>query len=159
MKGMTIIVQTITRLVKIFILLYGLYLTLTGHLTPGGGFAGGVVIACLYILLTLAYGRQWALKRFPRRLAGSLDSVGGFIFLIVACLGFGFGGMFFLNFLERIYPGRPFALVSAGTIPLNNIAICLKVAASLFLVFIVMAGARLLEKKDRTYDYKQEEEE
>jgi multicomponent Na+:H+ antiporter subunit B len=159
MKGMSLIVRTVSRFVKVFILLYGLYLTLTGHLTPGGGFSGGVVIACLYILLTLAYGRHWVLKKFPRRLAGGLDSVGGLIFLITACLGFGFGGLFFINFLQKLHPGTHFAFFSAGIIPINNFAICLKVASALFLVFMVMAGARLLEKKDGTYDYQQDEEE
>jgi multisubunit Na+/H+ antiporter MnhB subunit len=159
MNGMSPIVQTVTRFVKVFILLYGIYLTLTGHLTPGGGFAGGVVIASLYILLALAYGKKFSLKYFPRKLAGSLDSVGALIFLIVACLGFGFGGIFFANFLQKNYPGAEFSLLSAGTIPINNIAICIKVASSLFLVFIIMAVARIIDKKDGTKDYKQDQEE
>ena len=54
MKGMTLIVKTVTRWVKVFIFQYGIYVIITGHLAPGGGFAGGVIIACSYILLTLA---------------------------------------------------------------------------------------------------------
>ena len=42
MKGMTVIVKTVTRWVKVFIFLYGIYIIITGHLSPGGGFAGGV---------------------------------------------------------------------------------------------------------------------
>jgi multisubunit Na+/H+ antiporter MnhB subunit len=159
MNGMSSIVQTVARFVKIFILLYGLYLTFTGHLTPGGGFAGGVVISCLYILLTLAYGKKFALGLFQRRLAASLDSTGTLIFLLVACLGFGFGGIFFANFLEKYYPGQNFSLLSAGTIPISNLAICLKVASSLFLVFIIMAVARIIDKKDGSKEFKQDEEE
>ena len=41
MKGMTIIVKTITSWVKMLIFLFGIYIILFGHLTPGGGFAGG----------------------------------------------------------------------------------------------------------------------
>ena len=52
-EGMGIIVKTVARWLKGFILLYGIYLVLYGHLTPGGGFAGGVVIACAFILLTM----------------------------------------------------------------------------------------------------------
>jgi multisubunit Na+/H+ antiporter MnhB subunit len=173
MNGMSPIVQTVARFVKVFILLYGIYLTFTGHLTPGGGFAGGVVIASLYILLTLAYGKKFSLKYFPKRLAGSLDSAGALIFLLVAVLGFYFGGIFFINFLEKMNPSdqiwlagmgmywlnKPFKLLSAGTIPINNIAICIKVASSLFLVFIIMAVARIIDKKDGSKDYKQDEEE
>ena len=159
MNGMSPIVQTVSRFVKVFILLYGIYLTFTGHLTPGGGFAGGVVIACLYILLTLAYGKKISSKYFPRRLAGSLDSVGALIFLVVAILGFYFGGIFFANFLEKTYPSADFSLLSAGTIPINNIAICIKVASSIFLVFIIMAVARIIDKKDNSKEFKQDEEE
>ena len=42
-KGMTIIVKGVTRLTLGFILLYGIYIAMTGHESPGGGFAGGLV--------------------------------------------------------------------------------------------------------------------
>ena len=38
MKGMTVIVRTVTRWVKVFIFLYGIYIIITGHLAPGGGY-------------------------------------------------------------------------------------------------------------------------
>lgn len=41
MKGMTLIVKVIAELVKDFIILFGIYIVLNGHLSPGGGFAGG----------------------------------------------------------------------------------------------------------------------
>ena len=40
MKGMTVIVKTIASWVKVLIILFGIYIILFGHLTPGGGFAG-----------------------------------------------------------------------------------------------------------------------
>ena len=36
--GMTLIVKTVTRVMVWMMLLYGMYLILHGHLTPGGGF-------------------------------------------------------------------------------------------------------------------------
>ncbi len=159
MNGMSPIVQTVARFVKVFILLFGVYLTFTGHLTPGGGFAGGVVIGCLYILLTLAHGKSLSLTYFSSGAAHGLDSLGALMFLLVACLGLGLGGIFFANFLQKAYPGAEFSLLSAGTIPISNIAIGIKVASSLFLVFVVMAVARIIEKKDGGTDYKQDEEE
>ncbi len=53
-EGMSLIVKTVNRWLKGFILLFGIYLVLYGHLTPGGGFPGGVVIACAFMLITLA---------------------------------------------------------------------------------------------------------
>jgi multicomponent Na+:H+ antiporter subunit B len=45
MKGMTVIVKTISGWVKVLIFLFGINIILFGHLTPGGGFAGGVILA------------------------------------------------------------------------------------------------------------------
>jgi multisubunit Na+/H+ antiporter MnhB subunit len=159
MKGMTLIVKTVTRWVKVFIFLYGAYITVTGHLTPGGGFAGGVIIACSYILLTLAYGKEFSLKRLGAHTASCLDSLGALIFLIVALGGLVWGGLFFANFLQARYPGRSFQLVSAGAIPIYNIAICLKVGTSLFVVFIILSVLRIVSAEDGTNKMIQEQEE
>jgi multisubunit Na+/H+ antiporter MnhB subunit len=159
MKGMTVIVKTITRWVKVFIFLYGAYLTITGHITPGGGFAGGVIIACSYMLLALAYGKEFALKNLSSRWASRLDSVGALMFVVVALLGLGFGGIFFANFLQTRYPGQEFQILSAGTIPISNIAICLKVASSLFLIFVILSVLRIVTGEDGIKKMIQEEEE
>ena len=60
MKGMTVIVKTISSWVKIFIFLFGIYIIINGHLTPGGGFAGGVILASSYVFLMLAVGKEFA---------------------------------------------------------------------------------------------------
>ena len=60
--GMSLIVKVITRLTVGLILLYGIYIVLHGHISPGGGFAGGVIIALSFVNLMLAYGKDVALK-------------------------------------------------------------------------------------------------
>ncbi len=143
MKGMTIIVKTISSWVKVLIFLFGIYIILFGHLTPGGGFAGGVILASCYVLLMLAFGREYVEKNLPLPVASKLDCLGAFLFALIAVLGLVFGGTFFLNFLYQKYlPGEALELVSAGTIPLSNIAIGLKVGASLFLVILVLSMFR-----------------
>ena len=62
--GMT--VKTVTRWLKGPILLFGIYLVMYGHITPGGGFGGGVVIASAFILITLASGERAALHLFSK---------------------------------------------------------------------------------------------
>jgi len=147
--GMTIIVKTISSWVKVLIFLFGIYIVLFGHLTPGGGFAGGVILGSSYVLLMLAFGRGFVEKSLSLPLASKLDCVGALAFGMIAVLGFVFGGTFFVNFLVDEY-GRPFELLSAGTIPLANIAIGLKVGASLFLV--IMSLSICCKGKDCKFD-------
>jgi multisubunit Na+/H+ antiporter MnhB subunit len=144
MKGMTIIVKTISSWVKMLIFLFGIYIVLFGHITPGGGFAGGVILASSYVLLMLAFGREFVQKDLPLALDSKLDCLGALFFAMIAVLGFVFGGTFFVNFLyqEGYLSGEPLRLVSAGTIPLSNIAIGLKVGASLFLVIFLFSTFR-----------------
>jgi len=159
MKGMTVIVKTVTKWVTVFIVLYGIYITLTGHLTPGGGFAGGVIIACAFILLTLAYGKEYSLAKLNTQITSKLDSLGALLFLFVALAGMVLSGVFFENFLQTFFPGKDFTLLSSGVIPINNIAICLKVGAPLFLIFIILSVIRIVTNQDGTKKMIQEEEE
>ena len=132
---MTLIVKTITRLTVGLILLYGIYIVLHGHLTPGGGFAGGVIIALSFVHLMLAFGRKVALKKLSQATASFFESLGALMFLSIALLGF-IGGYYFFNIF--IHKGKPFQLFSAGIIPLCNIAISLKVGAGLFAIFVAL---------------------
>lgn len=134
-KGMTSIVKTIVRFAMGIIIIFGVYIVLYGHLTPGGGFAGGVILACGFIVLTLAFGRELALKKMGYTAASILDNTGALAFLVIGLLGFT-GGYFFLNFIDH---GKLFQLFSSGMIPLCNIAIGIKVMSSLFAIFIALA--------------------
>lgn len=151
MEGMTTIVKTISGWVKVLIILFGVYIILTGHLTPGGGFAGGVILASSYVLLMLAFGRKFVEENLSLIVASKLDCVGALLFAIMALLGFVFGGSFFFNFLyqQEMLPGKTMDFVSAGTIPFSNIAIGLKVGASLFLVTLVLSLFRIEESSDK----------
>jgi multicomponent Na+:H+ antiporter subunit B len=144
-KGMSLIVKTITRLTVGLILLYGIYIVLHGHVSPGGGFAGGVIISLSFIHLMLAYGKDAAFKKLSRSVASLFESAGALMFLSIALLGFT-GGYFFLNFLGK---GRPFRLFSAGIIPLCNIAICLKVGAGIFAIFVALILLKLEVEKEK----------
>jgi multisubunit Na+/H+ antiporter MnhB subunit len=147
MQGMTIIVKTISSWVKVLIVLFGIYIILFGHLTPGGGFAGGVILASSYVLLMLAFGGEFVKKDLPLSLVSKLDCLGAFMFIMIAVLGLVFGGAFFANFLFDKY-GQPLHLLSAGTIPFSNIAIGLKVGASLFLVIFSLSAYHKSAKLD-----------
>jgi multisubunit Na+/H+ antiporter MnhB subunit len=147
MKGMTVIVKTVASWVKVLIFLFGIYIILFGHLTPGGGFAGGVILASSYVLLMLAFGRERAEENLSLPWASKLDCVGALLFAAIALCGLLYGGAsFFYNFIhQKWFAGKVSALelVSAGTIPLSNLAIGLKVGTSLFLVVLTLSIFRL----------------
>jgi len=146
MKGMTVIVKTISSWVKVLIFLFGIYIIIFGHLTPGGGFAGGVILASSYVLLMLAFGREFVEKNLSLRVTSRLDCVGALLFAAVALFGLFYGAAsFFYNYLHQEYLAdkeTALRLISAGTIPLSNIAIGLKVGASLFLVVLILSTFR-----------------
>jgi multisubunit Na+/H+ antiporter MnhB subunit len=146
MKGMSVIVKNISSWVKVLIFIFGIYIVIFGHLSPGGGFAGGVILASSYILLMLAFGREQAEKSFPRSIASKVDCAGAIFFIVLAVIGLLYGvNSFFWNFLQQQYLVNHrtlFNLISAGNIPLSNILIGFKVCASLFLVIVVLSMAR-----------------
>jgi len=135
MKGMTLIVKQVTRLIIGFIFLYSLYLILFGHLSPGGGFVGGVTLACGFILLVLAFGKKFFNNLISDRATTIWDCLGALGFLAIALIGY-LGGAFFENMW--VEQGQEFALVSGGLIPLANIAIGIKVGACLAGVFLAL---------------------
>lgn len=136
MNGMTIIVKTVTRIMAGVIFIYGIYIILHGHLTPGGGFAGGAVIAGAMILLVLAFGSNVFKLKVKEEGSSMYESLSLLAFLMLALIGFGLGtGVFFNNYLPTGTLGE---LISAGTIPLYNIAIGIEVAAAMFTIFLAL---------------------
>jgi multicomponent Na+:H+ antiporter subunit B len=139
MKGMSLIVKTMTNIVIGFIFIYGVYIILHGHLTPGGGFAGGVIIAGAFVLRLLAFGGTTKSEKKSSTAGSVFESIGALLFILIAILGVVFVGAFFANFLPK---GIPFHLVSAGIIPICNIAIAIKVGAGLFSIFLALAAMK-----------------
>lgn len=143
MRGMSIIVRTVTRLMAGMLFLYGTYVILHGHLTPGGGFAGGVLVAAAFILVSLAMGSVERVERSSYVFSSVFESLGGVGFLGLALAGYMTYDFFFSN-VATFFLGRPMALVSAGIIPLANIAIGVKVGAGLFAVFLALGASRFV---------------
>lgn len=139
MAGMTIIVRTITRLLFPFMFLFGAYVVAHGHLTPGGGFPGGVIIAASFVMLILAYGIEQTQKRASFVNAEVLDAFGGVILAILGLLGLFVSGGFFL---QNVFPlGELGRLFSSGNLPLLYLGVGIKVTAGILLIFYAMLFA------------------
>lgn len=144
--GMSIIVRTVTRITMVLIFLYGIFIVLHGHLTPGGGFAGGVIIALAFINLLLAYGREVSKQVFSKPATSVVEALGAIMFISLALLGLESGG-FLHNFIVK--DGNAGNLISAGTIPITNIAIALKVGAGMFGIYLSLILLQPFEKEDK----------
>ncbi len=75
-----IIITTLTRLRTPFIQLFGLYVIMHGHSSPGGGFQGGVILGAGFILLAISFGIDEVRQRFSERMLAIVTSAGVFIF-------------------------------------------------------------------------------
>ena len=155
--GMSRIVRTMTTLIFGFIMVYGFYVIAHGHLSPGGGFQGGAIVASAFALLLVTYGTDQIQKFLSKDLLSILESTGLVLFITFAFLGL--GTTFFYNFISNsgglfgsptaigINPGD---LNTGGTITLMNMAVGLEVLAALGVIVLTMSvAAETIHKKEK----------
>ncbi|MBF0219252.1 MAG: sodium:proton antiporter [Gammaproteobacteria bacterium] len=117
------LLATGTQLLVPLILMFGAYVIVNGHLTPGGGFQGGAILASGMLLLLLSD----PLRTIGHRLISVVESFSGLAFVLLGILGLLLAGGFLDN---KILPLGTFgSLFSAGAIPVIYIFIGLKVGA------------------------------
>jgi multicomponent Na+:H+ antiporter subunit B len=123
--------RLLTVLIVPFTVLLAVYITAHGHLTPGGGFQGGVIAASALLLVYIG-GEYMALRRVsPISLVEVAKASGAGGFVLIGIGGLLAGGAFLENFLPLNQPGE---LVSAGTIPLLSFAVGLEVSGGFVLL-------------------------
>jgi multicomponent Na+:H+ antiporter subunit B len=128
-----------------FVLL-GLYIVAHGHMTPGGGFQGGVIAAGA-LLLVYAAGQVAALQRVrPLPLVEVTEAVGALAYALVAIGGLVFAAVVMANFLPLGSPGK---LLSGGTIPVLSVAVGVEVTGALTLIFSEFLEQMLLRRSGR----------
>ncbi len=152
MKPMSSIVQTCARILVPMTIIFGLYLIIHGHLTPGGGFQGGAIIASVTALLIITFGRDATMKTIKKDVLTKLESGGLLAFISLVFLGIGTSA--FYNFLAKSPISQPVAfgpnagsLLTAGTIPLYSAAVGLEVLAGLSIILLMLAAGSMEVKK------------
>lgn len=119
-----LILRTGADLLFPLLVVVGLYVIAHGHLTPGGGFQGGVILAAAFFAAVLAdpsRGLRHALIAWIEGLAGAA-------FILIGLWALVEDGQFLAPLLSRGTLGE---LLSAGTLPLLSLAVGLKVGAEL----------------------------
>lgn len=144
---MSKIVRTCADLMYPFVVIFGWYVIMHGHLTPGGGFQGGAVVATGAALVIVAYSYQEITSMLKKAVLMVQESTGLLLFI-----GAGLGGMllgfpFFFNWLANSgslfgmsvpYGPNPGELNTAGFLPLMNIAVGIEVWGGLTMVILCL---------------------
>lgn len=91
------ITTLISSIVAPFILLFGMYIIVHGHYSPGGGFQGGAMLAASVILLRLVLGSEIGQLQFKSTWGTPLGSLGVLIYFGTGLAAVFFGGTF-LNY-------------------------------------------------------------
>lgn len=137
-RGLSVLVRrSIAFLAPLFWLMPA-YIVVNGHLSPGGGFQGGVGWATLLILLAVVYGSGAPRRLWPQNTLHKIEYAAALCFLGLGLYGLIRVGAFLSNRAAGFPMGMPGALPSAGVIPWLNLVIGVKVMAGLAAIFFYM---------------------
>lgn len=134
------IIRTVCKFVIPIILVFGVYILLNGHLSPGGGFSGGAIMASALIIYGLVWGGERASKAIPAKV----------LKIIVLCaLGFyacskTYSFFTGANHLHSIIsPGVPGRILSAGLILPLNVAVGFVVCCTMYSFYMYFQRGEL----------------
>ena len=154
----SMILKLVSLPISMILICLGIMTILGGHITPGGGFQGGAMIASGVILSILVYGLGNSPLEFSHTYIEVLESVGALGFIIFGLVGLFVGGFFLYNVGTDILNIVPSAIqtafhypdvTNAGIIPYLNIFVGLKVFVGLSAIVIAFAGfKKITEESD-----------
>ena len=145
----SVILKLISLPISIILICLGVMTILGGHITPGGGFQGGAMIAGGILLSVLIYGIGNSPLELSHLYIEVLESVGALGFIIFGLIGLFVGGFYLYNMGTDLLNVVPQAIqtvfhypdvTNAGIIPYLNIFVGLKVFVGLSSIAIAFAG-------------------
>ena len=154
---MSQILKLISLPISILLICLGIMTILGGHITPGGGFQGGAMIASGGILSILVYGLGNSPLEFSHTYIDIFESIGALGYIILGLVGLFAGGFFLYNVGADIFNIVPSSIqtvfhypdtTNAGIIPYLNIFVGLKVFVGLSAIVIAFAGFKKLVEEE-----------
>lgn len=134
------IVRTVCKFVIPIILVFGVYILLNGHLSPGGGFSGGAIMASALIIYGLVWGGERTSKAIPAKVLKGI---------VLCALGFyacskTYSFFTGANHLHSIIsPGIPGRILSAGLILPLNVAVGFVVCCTMYSFYMYFQRGEL----------------
>lgn len=132
------VLKRVAALLLPFIQMYGLYVIFHGHVSPGGSFAGGIVVGLSFIAYATIYGLKRGRARLPERVTTLTESYGTLWYGVMGIAGIFKGAPFLANKLAGIDLGEPGALFSGGLIGLIGLGVGIRVASTVVTLFFTM---------------------
>lgn len=144
---MTKIIRSAADFLYPFVLIFGFYIVLHGHLTPGGGFQGGAVLATGIALMVVANHYEEIMKKFKQTVFNTCELTGLLIFGLLGLSGLFYGKSFLYNWLANMgglfghtvaFGANAGNLNTGGLVPLLNMAVGLEVLGALSMIIFYM---------------------
>ncbi|MBI5679738.1 MAG: cation:proton antiporter [Methanobacterium sp.] len=131
--------------ISLIIICLGINTILGGHITPGGGFQGGAMIAGGLIFCIIVYGLEKSPFKLSHNFLATMESIGALGYIFLGLAGLIFSGFYMYNLGVDLYGIVPAAIqtifnypdpINAGIIPYLNYAVGIKVLVGLSAVVI-----------------------
>ena len=123
------ILQYITSFLVPVVLLFGMYVIMNGHISPGGGFSGGALMGAALILYLNAFGFKKTERFFTFKVFQRVSLCALSFYALSKAYSFFTGANHLWSFIT---PGTPGKLFSAGLIPYLNLAVGLVVCCTMY---------------------------
>jgi len=128
------ILRMSARVLVPVIMLFGIYVVLNGHLSPGGGFSGGAIIGSGLILYQNAFGFKHAGRIFNEKTYKTISASA----LLTYCLCKTYSFFTGANHLDSHIPlGIPGHILSSGLILILNICVGMVVACTMYTFYVM----------------------
>lgn len=134
------IVRNTARIIVPIILLFGIYVILNGHLSPGGGFSGGAIIGAGLITYSVAYGNKRARKIVSFKTLKTVSLCALCFYSLSKCYSFFCGANGFESIIKEGTPGN---IISAGLILPLNIAVGMVVALTMYALYTIFKRGQM----------------
>ncbi len=126
-----------------FALVFMLYIIFHGHLSPGGGFQGGVLMVAIVVLLYFGHGYETTVRAINPHFLHGAEGFMSVLYVAAAMLGVAYLGNFCQNVFYNI--GNIGDLFSSGTIFIMDSIVGLKVLTGVGALAITMLGVLMAE--------------
>ncbi len=139
-RSQDLILQKIVSVVVPFIMLFGIYVVLNGHLSPGGGFSGGAIMGAGLIIYSTSFGALRITEFFNMKTFRTICACALSCYALSKAYSFFMGA----NGLETGIPlGTPGAILSSGLILILDVCVGMVVACTMYGFFALFSRGEM----------------